>query len=89
MLGIQIKGAKKLSVLWSSAPECPVCHRTVSGAPGPYRAEPATLRFQKAHSAIYHRTVQCATGLSSAPAEQRLSSATVNSAKATVRNSAR
>jgi hypothetical protein len=36
-----------------------VCHRTVSGAPGPYRPEPATLGFQKAHSAIMHRTVRC------------------------------
>jgi hypothetical protein len=54
-----------MSVLWS-------------GAPGPYRAEPATLGFQKAHSAIFHRTVRCATGLSGALAEQRLSSATVD-----------
>jgi hypothetical protein len=65
-------------VLWSSAPDCPVCHRTVSGAPGPYRAELATLEFLQAHSAINHRTVWCATRLSGAPAEQRLSSAMVD-----------
>jgi hypothetical protein len=28
---------------------------------------------------VWHRTVQCGTGLSAVPAEQRLSSATVNS----------
>jgi hypothetical protein len=32
-LGFKYKGAKKLSVLWSGAPDCPVCHQTVSGAP--------------------------------------------------------
>jgi hypothetical protein len=62
-----------------------VAHRTVSGAPSPYRVEPATLGFQQAHSAIIHRTVRCATGLSGAPAEQRLTRATVNSNAWTVR----
>jgi hypothetical protein len=57
-------------VLWSSAPDCPVCHQIVSGAPGPYRAEPATLGFLQ--------TVRCATGLSGVLAEQRLSSAMVD-----------
>jgi hypothetical protein len=56
-----------LSVLWTGAPDCPVCHRTVSGAPGPYRVEPATLEKTQARSAIIHRTVQCTSG-------QRLSS---------------
>jgi hypothetical protein len=64
--------------MWSGAPDCPVCHRTVSGAPGPHRTEPATLGFLQACSAIIHRTVRCATGLSGAPAKQRLSSATVD-----------
>jgi hypothetical protein len=41
----KFKGAKKPSVLWSGAPDCPVCHRTVSGAPGPYRVQRATLGF--------------------------------------------
>jgi hypothetical protein len=49
-----------------------MCHWTVSGAPGPYRCELATFGFQQRCSAIIHRTVRCATGLSSAPAEQRL-----------------
>jgi hypothetical protein len=55
-------------VLWSGAPDCPVCHRTVSGAPGPYRVKSATLGKMQARSAIIHRTVRCAS-------EQRLSSA--------------
>jgi hypothetical protein len=61
-----------------------MAHRTVSGAPGPHRVKPATLGKMDAHSAIIHRTVWCATGLSGEPAEQRLSAPTVDSAKATV-----
>jgi hypothetical protein len=41
-----------------------LAHRTVSGAPGPYRVQPATLGKIQARSAIIHRTVRCATGLS-------------------------
>jgi hypothetical protein len=55
-----------------------VCHRTVSGAPGSYNSKLATFGFQKRHSAIIYRTVWCATGLSGAPAEQRLASATID-----------
>jgi hypothetical protein len=64
-LGIQIQRSKetKCDVVWCTG---------LSGAPGPYRAEPATLGFQQAYSAIIHRTVLCATGLSGAPAEQWL-----------------
>jgi hypothetical protein len=61
-----------LSVLKNGAPDCPVCHRTVSGAPCPYNSKPATLGNSRAASAIIHRTVRYATGLSGAPAEQRL-----------------
>jgi hypothetical protein len=86
----QIQRSKETwSVLWTGAPDCPVCHRTVSGAPCPYIDEPATLRFQQEHFAIIHRTVRCATGLSSVAAKQRLNRATVDSTKATVRYSAR
>jgi hypothetical protein len=62
-LGFKYKGAKKLSVLWSGAPDCSVCHRTVSGAPGPYRVQTATLGFLQAHFAIIHRIVRCTTGV--------------------------
>jgi hypothetical protein len=77
-LGFKSKGAKKTRVPWSGAPDYPVCHRTVSSAPGPYNSKLATLRFLWPRSAIIHRTVRCATGLSGVPAEQRLSSATVD-----------
>jgi hypothetical protein len=66
------------SVPWSGAPDCPVCHRTVSGAPGPYKSELATFGFLQCHSSIIHRTVRCATRLSGAPAEQRLFGVTVD-----------
>jgi hypothetical protein len=59
-------------VPWSGAPDCPVCHRTVSGAPGPYRIKLGSLGFLQRRSAIIHRIVRCATGLSGAPTEQRL-----------------
>jgi hypothetical protein len=45
-----------------------MAHRTVSSAPGPYRCQPATLGKTKAHSAIIHRNVWCATRLSGEPA---------------------
>jgi hypothetical protein len=68
--GFKYKGAKKPSVLWFGAPDCPVCHRTVSGAPGSYKDELATLGFLQARSAIIHQTVRCATELSGVIAEQ-------------------
>jgi hypothetical protein len=51
-------------VLKNGALDCPVCHRTVSGAPGLYRCQPATLGKMKARSAIIRRTVRCAIILS-------------------------
>jgi hypothetical protein len=56
-------------VPWSGAPDCPVCHRTVSGAPPDSvrytrdsNSELLTFRNSKSHSAIIHRTVRCSTG---------------------------
>jgi hypothetical protein len=46
-------------VPWSGAPDCPVCHRTVSGAPGPYNSELATFGFLRPRSAIIHQIVWC------------------------------
>jgi hypothetical protein len=66
-LGFKKKGAKEPRVPWSGAPNFPVCHRTVSGAPGPYRIKLGSLGFLQRCSAIIHRTVRCATGLSGAP----------------------
>jgi hypothetical protein len=77
-LGFKKKEAKRNGrEPWSGAPDCPVCHRTVSGAPGPYDFKLFTFGFLQRRSAIIHRTVWCATGLSGAPAEQRLASVTV------------
>jgi hypothetical protein len=54
---------------WSGAPDCPVCHRTVSGAPPDNVRCTRELDFQlftfgnfQRHFAIIHRTVWCTTG---------------------------
>jgi hypothetical protein len=65
------KGNRRLP--WSGAPDSPVCHRTVSDAPGCFSSNSFTFGFSRRSSAIIHRTVWCATRLSGAPAEQRLS----------------
>jgi hypothetical protein len=83
--GVKYKGAKKPSVLWSGALDYPVCHRTVSGAPGPYKDELATLGFLQAHPSIIHRTVRCATRLSGVTAEQRLLRTTVDCKSVVIR----
>jgi hypothetical protein len=44
--------------------------------------------FHQVLSAIIHQTVRCVTGLSGAPAKQRLTRATAVSIKATVRYNA-
>jgi hypothetical protein len=61
----------------------------LSGAPGPYNVQLSTLGFLRARSAIIHRTVRCAIGLSGAPAEQRLFGATVDCKNADQMNSTR
>jgi hypothetical protein len=74
--------------------KCAVVWRTgLSGAPGPYWVQAATLGFSQARSAIIHWTVRCATGLSGEPAGNGYLRATVgckstnevNSAAAEVR----
>jgi hypothetical protein len=47
--------------------------------PGPYDFKLATFGFLESRSAIIHRTVRCATGLSGVPVEERLETAMVNS----------
>jgi hypothetical protein len=61
------------SALWSGAPDCPVCHRTVSGAPGRIDLKLLSFGFLRHSSAIIHRTVRWATRLYGVPAEQQLS----------------
>ena len=52
--------------LWSGAPDCPVCHRTVSGAPPDMSGAPEDSNANSpssgisgGDSAIIHRTVRC------------------------------
>ena len=52
--------------LWSGAPDCPVCHRTVSGAPPDMSGAPEDSNSNSPPSgisrgtrAIIHRTVRC------------------------------
>jgi hypothetical protein len=50
-------------VPWSGAPDCPVCHRTVSGAPGNSTPNSSPsgifrgLRYNSPDCLVYHRTV--------------------------------
>jgi hypothetical protein len=45
---------------WSGAPDYPVCHRTVSGAPGSSTPNLPPSGIRGGRSAIIHRTVRCA-----------------------------
>jgi hypothetical protein len=40
--------------------QCPVAHRTMSGAPGRIDLKLLTVGFLQAHSVIIHQTVRCA-----------------------------
>jgi hypothetical protein len=71
-LGFKYKGAKEPRVPWSGAPDCPMCHRTVFGAPGPYSPKLATLGFLWACTAIIHRTVRCTSGATTTSCNGRL-----------------
>jgi hypothetical protein len=74
MLGFKRKEQKgNRSVPWYGALDCPVHHRTVSGAPEVVHSKLFSFGFSRRSSAIIHQTVRCTTGLSGAPAEQRLS----------------
>jgi hypothetical protein len=59
-------------VLWTGAPDCPVCHRTVFGAPCPYKDEPATLGKTEPRSAIIHQIVRCANRATTTRSNGRL-----------------
>jgi hypothetical protein len=71
-LGFKFKGAKEPSVPWFGAPDCPVCHWTVSGAPGPYNLKLSTLGFLQERSALIHRTVRCTSGATATSRKCRL-----------------
>jgi hypothetical protein len=55
------------SAPWSGAPDSPMSHRTVSGAPERIDLKLFSFGFLRRSSAIIHRTVRCTTGLSGAP----------------------
>jgi hypothetical protein len=44
---------------WSGAPDCPVAHRTVSGAPGDLAQNSSVSGIFRSRRAIIHRTVRC------------------------------
>jgi hypothetical protein len=81
------------SAPWSGAPDCPVCHRIVSGAPPDnvrctredrlqtlhLRVSQAQLRYNSPDCPVYHRTVRCVSG-ATVICTQR-STLTVNSAE--------
>jgi hypothetical protein len=76
-------------VPWSSAPDCPVCHRTVFGAPPDYvrctrglQAELNTFGNSQRRFAIIHRTVRCTTGQCPVPQGR----ATLNSPASGIRS---
>jgi hypothetical protein len=56
--------------MWTGAPDCPVCHLIVSGAPGPYRFQAVTLGKTQARSAIIHQTVRWASKAMSTSAQR-------------------
>jgi hypothetical protein len=71
-LGTKERSKRNRREPWSGAPDCPVCHRTVYGAPGTVQAKLFTFKFLESRSAIILRTVRWVTELSGVPAEQWL-----------------
>jgi hypothetical protein len=81
------------SAPWSGAPDCPVCHWTVSGVPPDSvrctREErlltlqlwvsQAQLRYNSPNCPVHHRTVRCASGATAICAQR--STLTMNSAE--------
>ena len=58
--------------LWSGAPDCPVCHRTVSGAPEDSNSNSPPSGISRGTRAIIHRTVRCTPDMSGAPRKSGL-----------------
>jgi hypothetical protein len=70
------KGSNKRQP-WFGAPDSPVCHRTVSGAPGSLTQNLPPSGIRGGRSTIIHRTVRCNIRLSDVPSEATIASATV------------
>jgi hypothetical protein len=58
----------------SGTPDCPVVHRTVSGAPGRLGAKKPFSEIRRRRTAIIHRTVRC---VPDCPVSQRSAGPTV------------
>jgi hypothetical protein len=54
-------------LLWSGAPDCPVCHRTCPVHQRTPTPKSSLSGISRGHSAIIHRTVRCAPNMSGAP----------------------
>ena len=64
-------------LFWSGAPDCPVVHRTVSGAPGCLDLKTPLSGICRRRTAKIHRTVRCAPDC---PVSQRSAGPTVGRA---------
>jgi hypothetical protein len=85
-LGFKYKGAKKLSVLWSGAPDNVRCTRTVQSPTSHSRVSSGALRYNSLDCPVHHRTVRCTSGVTTIQHNGRLQRLLTS---ATVRNSAR
>ena len=59
MLGSTKEQRSNRRLLWSGAPDCPVHHWTVSGAPKDFNANSPPSGILQSQRAIIHRTVRC------------------------------
>ena len=62
MLGSTKEQRSNRRLLWSGAPDCPVHHQTVSGAPEDFNANSSPSGILQSRRAIIHRTVRCSNG---------------------------
>jgi hypothetical protein len=70
------KRQPKAALVWRTG-QCPVHHRTVSGAPGSSTPNLPPSEIRGGRSAIIHRTVRCSIGLSGVPSGATVASAMV------------
>jgi hypothetical protein len=54
-------------LLWSGAPDCPVCHQTCPVHQRTQTSNSSPSGIYRGHSAIIHRTVRCTPDMSGAP----------------------
>jgi hypothetical protein len=71
-LGIKFKGVKKLSVLWSGAPDSVRCTRPVQRSTSHSHVSSNALRYNSPDCPACHRTVRCTSGATSTSHNVRL-----------------